>query len=95
MDLILVALQSDQPPARQTQAQTSHHATQQDAKDTHSPSAARDGDAQSAACHGDERNSEPEMSRPRVMPQMPAEHWEEPEDLYTEKGEAEHVGGGR
>ena len=95
MDLILVALQPNQPPARQTQAQTRHHATQQDAKDTHPPSAARDGDAQSAACHADERNGEPEVPRPRVMPQMPAENWEEPKDLYAEKGEAEHVGGRR
>ena len=91
MNLVLVALQTDQPPACQSHTQRSHETTEDDAQDRIAPTAATDRHAEASGCEDDEEDGEPQVQRPRMVLQVATEDWEETEDFDTEQREAENV----
>lgn len=81
VDLVLVLLQSDQPPAAATHRNGRQEATHEDPNKRTFPSAARDRDTHASTSSHHEEEREGQMPTPRGMSEMPAECGEESEDF--------------
>ena len=91
MDLVLVPLQPDQPPARASHAHHRQRRPQNHPQNRVAPASARDDHAQSARGEDHEQNGQPEVQGPGMVLEMAAEDWEEAEDFDAEKCEGKDV----
>jgi hypothetical protein len=86
MDLILIPLQPNQPPARRTHAQQRHDTTEHHAQNCVPQPTTRNHHSQATGREHDEKNREGQMERPGVMLEVAAEDREQTEDFDAEEG---------
>ncbi|KAK5012449.1 hypothetical protein LTR60_004374, partial [Cryomyces antarcticus] len=91
MDLILVLLQPNQPPAAHAHCKARQQATKHHPRNRCPPATARDCDADSTSGARDEEDGEGEVAVPRDVAQVPAEDGEEAKDFDREEREREDV----
>ena len=91
MNLILIPLQPNQPPARRTHAQQRYDTTKHHAQNSISQSASRNDHTQPAGSEHDEEDRQCEMKRPGVVLEVSTEDREEAEDFDAEKSQTEHM----
>jgi hypothetical protein len=92
MDLVLVPLQTNQPPARSTHAQERGKTAENHSQDGMSkPTAWNNHHPQTTGRQDYKEDRQGQVKRPRVVLQMSAEDGEEAEDFDAEERQAEDV----
>lgn len=91
MNLVLVPLQPNQPPACRAHAQKRRYAAKYHTQNSVRQSTARNHHTQPARGEHDQENRQREMEWPGVVLEMSAEDWEEAEDFDTEECQAEDM----
>lgn len=91
MNLVLIPLQPNEPPARDAHAQTDCRAAQDYANDAHDVSATADGHAQTARGQRNQEAGQEKVAVPAVMSQMTSEDREQAEDLDAEQRQTKYV----
>lgn len=92
MNLILVSLQADKPPAGQTHGKTSQDAAKNGTNHGRFPAASRDGHAQTTTCTHNHECCQDEVTAPGDVSQMATVDWKETKDLNREKRQTEDMG---
>ena len=91
MNLVLVTLEPNQPPACRSHAQKRHKTTEDHAQNSISQPASRNDHTQPAGSEHDEGDRQCEMKRPGVVLEVSTEDREEAEDFDAEKSQTEHM----
>ena len=91
MNLVLVTLEPNQPPACRSHAQKRHKTTEDHAQNSKSQSASRNDHTQPAGSEHDEEDRQREMKWPGMVLEMPTEDREEAEDFDAEQGQTEYM----
>jgi len=91
MDLILIPLQPNQPPARHSHTNNRQRRAKYHPKHRVPPASTRDRHAETSRGEENLRDREPEVQGPGMVLQMTTEDGEEAEDLNAEEGEAEDM----
>lgn len=86
MNLVLVPLQTNQPPACPAHTQKRYHATECYAQNSICQSASRYHHTQTARSEYDQEDCQRQMEWPGVVLEMSAEDWEEAKDFDAEQG---------
>ena len=91
VDLVLVPLQPNQPPACCSHAQKRHNTTEDHTQDSISQSASRNDHTQPARCEHDQKDRQSEMKWPGMVLEMSTEDREKTEDFGAEQSQTEDV----
>lgn len=91
VNLVLVALQPDQPPACCSHSQECHYAAENHAQDSIAQTTSGNDHTQPARCEHDEEDRKREMKWPGMVLEMPTEDREEAEDFDAEQGQTEYM----
>lgn len=95
MNLILVLLQPDQPPAADPHCQEGQDSAKNNPANPGSPASPGYCHTHSTCSAHDEEDREREMAAPGNVPEMTAEYGKETEDFYGEERQREDMSCGR
>ena len=91
VDLVLVPLKPDEPPACCSHTQERHNATENHAQHSVSQSASRNDHTQPTRCEHNQENRQREMKWPGMVLEMATEDREEAEDFDAEQSQTEYM----
>jgi len=94
MDLILVSLQADKPPAGKTHGKTCQDATKNGTNYSSFPAASGDGHTQTTTSTHNYECCQNEVTAPGDVSQMATVDWKETKDLDRKKRQTEDMGRG-
>jgi hypothetical protein len=94
MDLVLIFLQTNQPPAADSHSKQNQHASQKGTNDSSCPLSSAHSDTNGAPSCYYEEDGKYCVRTPGDVSKVASEDWEQTEDFNGEEGEGEDVCGG-